>query len=145
MHVPQYAGQLWFNLTSTSGPCHIYIFITAVVAAGVGSAVVVLLLAIMIVLTVTAVVTSCKKKGERHFWIIQGSLQALQYNYIPHTVNTDLDEPYYSTVYTGRPDAIEMKENDAYGRPRPARQKIIVEENPAYGVTGQYGGTNRQN
>jgi len=39
-----------------------------------------------------------------------------------------LDEPYYSTVYTGRPDAIEMKENDAYGRPRPARQKIIVEE-----------------
>jgi len=48
MHVPQYA----------------------VVAAGVGSAVIVLLLAIVIVLTVTAVVTSCKKKGERHFWII---------------------------------------------------------------------------
>jgi len=48
----------------------LYVFITAVVAAGVGSAVVVLLLAIIIVLTVTAVVTSCKKKGERHFWII---------------------------------------------------------------------------
>jgi len=48
-------------------------------------------------------------------------------------------------VYTGRPAAIEMKENDAYGRPPPPRQKIIVEENPAYGVTGQNGGKNRQN
>ena len=33
---------------------------------------------------------------------------------------------------TGQPDAIEMKENDAYGRPQPTQQEITVEENPAY-------------
>jgi len=48
-----------------------------------------------------------------------------------------LDEPYYSTVYTGRPDAIEMKENDAYGMPPPVQQQIIVKENPAYTLTAQ--------
>jgi len=31
-----------------------------------------------------------------------------------HTANhTDSEEPYYSTVYAGQSDAIEMKENDA--------------------------------
>ena len=73
-----------------------------------------------------------------------GSFQVIQY--ILHTANhTDAEEPYYSTVYTGRPDAIEMKENDAYGRAPLARREIIVEENPAYGVTGQNGTKNRQN
>ena len=48
-------------------------------------------------------------------------------------------------MYTGRPDVIEMKENDAYGRPPLARREIIVEENPAYGITGQNGTKNRHN
>ena len=50
----------------------------------------------------------------------------------------DLEEPYYSTVNTGQPDAIEMKVNDAYGRSQPTQQEITVEENPAYDITGQY-------
>jgi len=48
-------------------------------------------------------------------------------------------------VYTGRPDVIEMKENDAYGRPPLARREIIVEGNPAYGVSGWNDARNRQN
>ena len=48
----------------------------------------------------------------------------------------DLEEPYYSTVNTGQQDAIEMKENDAYGRSQPTQQEITVEENPTYDVTG---------
>ena len=47
------------------------------------------------------------------------------------------EEPYYSTVSTQQPDAIEMKENDAYGMPPPVRQQIIVEENPSYVATAQ--------
>ena len=54
------------------------------------------------------------------------------------TANNDPEEPYYSTVYTGQPDAIAMKENDAYGCPLPAQQEIFIDENPAYlRVTGQ--------
>jgi len=48
-------------------------------------------------------------------------------------------------VYAGQPDTIEMKENDAYGRPPPAQWEIIVEENPAYGVTGKNGTKKRHN
>ena len=40
-------------------------------------------------------------------------------------------------VSTQQPDAIEMKQNDAYGIPPPVRQEIIVEENPSYIVTAQ--------
>jgi len=36
------------------------------------------------------------------------------------TANIDLEEPYYSNVNTEQLDAIEMKVNDAYGRPLPA-------------------------
>ena len=36
-----------------------------------------------------------------------------------------------------QPDAIEMKDNDAYVKPPPAQREIIVEENPAYIVTMQ--------
>lgn len=35
------------------------------------------------------------------------------------TANVDLEEPYYSTVKIEQLDAIEMKVNDAYGRPLP--------------------------
>ena len=63
-----------------------------------------------------------------------------------HTANhTDSEEPYYSTVYAGQSDAIEMKENDAYGRPPPAQREIIVEENLAYGVSVRNDSRNRQN
>ena len=90
------------------------------------------------------------------FGIIWGRI--IQYNCIFHTANVDLEVPCYSTVNTGQdtmqsydlevpyyytvnteqPDAIEMKENDAYQRPQPTQQEITVEENPAYDVTGQY-------
>jgi len=46
------------------------------------------------------------------------------------------EEPHYSTVSTQQPDAIEMKQNDAYGMPPPV-QEIIVEANPSYIVTAQ--------
>ena len=42
---------------------------------------------------------------------------------------------YYSPVSAQQPDAIEMKENDAYGMLAPVRQQII--ENPLYIVTAQ--------
>jgi len=47
------------------------------------------------------------------------------------------EQPYYSTVSAQQPDAIEMKDNDAYVKPPPARREIIVEENPAYTITVQ--------
>ena len=62
------------------------------------------------------------------------------YNIIPcilHTGNNDSEDPCYSTVYTGQPDVIKMKENDAYGKSLPGQREIIVEENTAYGVTTQ--------
>jgi len=48
-------------------------------------------------------------------------------------------------VYAGQSDAIEMKENDAYGRPPPAQREIIVEENLAYGVSVRNDSRTRQN
>ena len=32
-------------------------------------------------------------------------------------------------MHTGQPEAIQMKENEAYGRPLPGQQEIILEEN----------------
>ena len=93
----------------------------------------------MIALIVTASISlakSCEKKDECHLGLFWGRI--IQYNCIFHTANADLEVPYYSTANTGQPDAIEMKENDAYQRPQPTQQEITVEENPAYDVTGQY-------
>ena len=42
------------------------------------------------------------------------------------------EEPYYSVVNIKRPDAIEMKQNDAYEKP--AQLPLHVEENPAYSI-----------
>ena len=55
----------------------------------------------------------------------------------PYYSTVNNEQPYYSTVSAQQPDAIEMKGNDAYVKPPPAQQEIIVEENPAYTVTVQ--------
>ena len=127
--------------------------VTAGVAAGVGSAIAVLLLAIVILITVTAsvaVVKSCKRKGECYFEMTGLSIvqvaDTIHYTCTLLTANNDPEEPYYSTVCTGQPDAIPLKENDAYGSMPPTPQQvIIVDDNPAYRVTGQNGSRNRQN
>lgn len=71
--------------------------------------------------TVGVAVKSCKKKGECHFLdhFVLPNLVILMHVFAYSTANIDLEEPYYSTVNTEQLDAIEMKVNDAYGRPLP--------------------------
>ena len=95
-------------------------------------------LAMMIVLTVTVgilVVKSRGKKGECHFGIIKN---ITLYNCKLHTAHTNLEEPSYSAVN------IVQTKNEAYGS-LPVQQEITVEENPAYGTTGQNRIRNAQN
>ena len=99
------------------------------------------------IVAIIASIVSVKSQGNDAIVQCQKFILAGYYDVVIYsTANTEdpyystviYEEPYYSTVSTQQPDAIEMKENDAYQRPQPTQQEITVEENPAYDVTGQY-------
>ena len=112
-------------------------------AVGVESAAAVLLLAAIMIVVVIASIPVVKSYNDVtvHRFIPTGYNFAVTCstanNEKPYYSTVVHEEPYYSTVSAQQPDAIEMKDNDAYVKLPPAQREIIVEENPAYTVTVQ--------